>query len=390
MLYIILIFSYFKKTGSGVMLVDILIFSVSIGNGHDQVAYTLRNEFIRADNSCRVKIINTIKFISPILDKVILDSYLNILKFYPKAWGKIYEKTNKLDPIIDINDITNKLMKGKIQKSINSFIPDVIICTHSFPSSIISNLKQKKMKDMPLISVITDYNIHSSYINENTDYYVIPHENLTYVMEDFGVESSRILPLGIPIRKEFSQIIYKEEVKRKYNLNNKKTVLVMGGGLGLGKIYNIVSALDKKLQDVQIIAIAGRNSRLEQKLKSMTTQNKLVVFGFINNVHELMEVADCIITKPGGVTTAEILSKQKPLIIFSPLPGQEYENAEYLLNTGVAVSTSEVGKIPVLIKQMLNFDVRLRSIHEVTGYLKKTNSASDIVKFVLDRYSKHS
>ncbi|MGB7605074.1 MAG: glycosyltransferase [Lutisporaceae bacterium] len=369
---------------------NILIFSVSIGNGHDQVACTLRNEFIRADKNCRVKIINTIKFISPFLDKVILDSYLNILKFYPKAWGKIYKKTNKLDPIIDINDITNKLMKGKIQKSINSFIPDVIICTHSFPSSIISNLKQKRMKDMPLISIITDYNIHTSYINENTDYYVIPHENLTYIMEDFGVESSKILPLGIPIRKEFNQNIDKETVNQKYNLNNKKTVLVMGGGLGLGKIYNIVSALDKKLQNVQIIAVAGRNTRLEQKLNSMTTNNKLVVFGFINDIHELMEVADCIITKPGGVTTAEILSKQKPLIIFSPLPGQEYENAEFLLNTGVAVATSEVKKIPVLINQMLNFDVRLKSIHEVTGYLKKPNAASDIVKFILDRYSKHS
>lgn len=369
------------------MLVNILIFSVSIGNGHDQVAHTLRNEFIRADNNNRVKIVNTIKFISPILDKVILDSYLNILKFYPKAWGKIYEKTNKLDPIIDINDITNRLMTSRLQKSITSFVPDVIICTHSFPSSIISNLKQKKLRDFPLISVITDYNIHTSYINENTDYYVIPHENLSYVMEDFGVEHSKILPFGIPIRKEFTIRADKDILRSKYSLENRQTVLVMGGGLGLGEIYNIVSDLDKRLQNAQIIAVAGRNARLEQKLKSMSTKNKLVVFGFINDVHELMDVADCIITKPGGVTTAEIISKQKPLVIFSPLPGQEYENAEFLLNSGIAVATSEVKKIPVLINQILNFDVRMKSIHDITGYLKKPNAASDTVKFIMDKYS---
>jgi processive 1,2-diacylglycerol beta-glucosyltransferase len=322
------------------------------------------------------------------LDKVILDSYLNVLKFYPKAWGKLYEKTNKLDPIIDINDITNKLMTSRLHKSINSFVPDAIISTHSFPSSIISNLKQKKIPETPLISVITDYNIHTSWVNENTDYYVIPHENLSYVMENYGVSSNKILPFGIPVKKEFAEHVNLSSVQQKYDLENKKTVLVMGGGLGLGEIYNLVLQLDKHLDNVQIIAVAGRNNRLEQKLKSMTTKNKLVVFGFVNTVYELMEASDCIITKPGGVTTAEVLCKQKPLVIFSPLPGQEYENAEFLLNSGVAVATSEVNKIPVLINQMLNFDIRMKSIKDISGYLKKPNAAADTVQFIFDKYNK--
>jgi processive 1,2-diacylglycerol beta-glucosyltransferase len=367
---------------------NILIFSVSIGNGHDQVAQTLSNEFTRVDPKNKVKIVNTIKFISPILDKVILDSYLNILKFYPKAWGKIYEKTNKLDPIIDINDITNKLMTSKLHKSINSFIPDAIITTHSFPASIISALKIKKVPDIPLISIITDYNIHTSYVNDGTDYYVIPHENLSYVMENYGVRNSRILPFGIPVKPEFSENVDLDAVLEKYNLESKKTVLVMGGGLGLGEIYNIVYELDKRLDNVQIIAVAGRNVRLEQKLKSMQTKNKMIVFGFVSNVHELMEASDCIITKPGGVTTAEVLCKQKPLVIFSPLPGQEYENAEFLLNSGVAVATSEVDKIPVLINQMLNFDIRMQSIKDITAYLKKPYAANETVNFIMKKYGK--
>lgn len=368
---------------------NVLIFSVSIGNGHDQVAHTLRNEFIRQNNSSGVKILNTIRYISPILDKVILDSYLNILRFYPKAWGKIYEKTNKLDPIIDINDIANRLMTGKFKKVTVNFKPDIIICTHSFPAAIVSRLKQKNKIDCPLITVVTDFNIHSSYINDETDYYVIPHEDLTYVMESFGVEREKVLPFGIPIKREFAEKNKKEELIKKLGLEDKKTILVMGGGLGLGGINNIVKSIDSYMDDIQIIAIAGRNNRLESKLNSLYTRNRLVVYGFVNNVHELMELSDCIITKPGGVSTAEILTKEKPLIIFSPLPGQEYENAEFLLNSGAAVTTSDVRKIPVLIDQIFSSDTRIRRFREMARLLKKPDSTYNIVRFLEDKYGNY-
>lgn len=367
---------------------NILIFSVSIGNGHDQVAHTIRNEFLSANPNNSVKIINTISLISPLLDKVILDSYLNILKFYPKAWGKIYDKTNKLDPIIDINDITNKLSTMWFKKPIVNFEPNIVFCTHSFPASIISNLKEKKIISCPLITIITDYNIHSSYINDYTDYYVIPHESLSYAMEDLGVSPQKILSFGIPIRKEFTMTMDKHTLIKKLKLENKNTILVMGGGLGLGSINRIVKELDRKLKDVQIIAVAGRNERLEVKLKNLDTKNHLVVYGFINNIHELLEISDLVITKPGGVTTAEILSREKPLIIFSPLPGQESDNAEFLINYGVAATTSDVSKIPPLINQILHYEARIESMKKLSAYLKKPDSAANIEKFIEQRYGK--
>lgn len=365
---------------------NILIFSVSIGNGHDQVAHTLRNEFIRQDNSSRVRIINTINYISPLLDKVILDSYLNILRFYPKAWGKIYETTNKFDPIIDVNDIANRLMASKLRKTATNFNPDIIVCTHSFPAAIISSLKQKKRIGCPLVTVVTDFNIHSSYINDNTDYYVIPHEYLTYVMEGFGLQKEKVLPFGIPIRKEFCESHKREDILAKLGFEDKKTILVMGGGLGLGGINNIVKSIDNYMEGIQIIAVAGRNNRLEAKLKDLSTKNKLVVYGFVNNMHELMELSDCIISKPGGVSVSEILSRERPLVIFSPLPGQEHENVEFLLNSGAAVYTSDVRRIPALINQIFDSEIRMKCIKELAGLLKKPHSAYDIVHFLMEKY----
>ena len=365
---------------------NILIFSVSIGNGHDQVAHTLRNEFIRQDNSSRVRIINTINYISPLLDKVILDSYLNILRFYPKAWGKIYETTNKLDPIIDVNDIANRLTASKLRKTTINFNPDIIICTHSFPAAIVSSLKQKKRIGCPLVTVVTDFNIHSSYINDSTDHYVIPHEHLTYVMESFGVQKEKVLPFGIPIRNEFCEFHNREDILAKLGLEDKKTILVMGGGLGLGGINNIVKSIDNYMEGIQIIAVAGRNNRLEAKLKDLSTKNKLVVYGFVNNMPELMELSDCIISKPGGVSVSEILSKEKPLVIFSPLPGQEHENVEFLLNSGAAVYTSDVRRIPALINQMFDSEIRMKCFKELAGLLKKPHSAYDTIHFLTEKY----
>lgn len=367
---------------------NILIFSVSIGSGHDQVAHTLKNGFMISNSNNKVKIINTISLISPLLDKVILDSYLNILKFYPKAWGKIYEKTNKLDPIIDINDITNKLTSSRFKKPILDFKPDVIFCTHSFPSSIIANLKEKGFINSPLITIITDYNIHSTYINNDyTDYYIIAHESLIPNIKAYEVETKKILPFGIPIKLEFSMQLDKKQIINKLAIKDKMTILVMGGGLGLGAINGIVRELDNKYNDIQILAIAGRNERLELRLRNIKAVNDLTIYGFVPNIHELMEISDYVISKPGGVTCAEILSKEKPLIIYSPLPGQESDNAEFLLNYGVAVKASNINKIPYLINHVLNLDVKISSIKKISSFLKKPNATTDIINFVTKKYS---
>jgi len=140
------------------------------------------------------------------------------------------------------------------------------------------------------------------------------------------------------------------------------------------------------MEDIQIIAVAGRNNRLEAKLKDLSTKNKLVVYGFVNNMHELMELSDCIISKPGGVSVSEILSREKPLVIFSPLPGQEHENVEFLLNSGAVVTTSDARRIPALINQIFDSEIRMKCFKELTGLLKKPYSAYNIVHYLTVKY----
>lgn len=366
---------------------NILIFTVSFGVGHNQVAHTLKNSFKESNSTNVVKVVNIINLINPILDKVMLDSYLKILKLYPKAWGKIYRKTNKIHPIIDINDIINKLTSGRLKKSILDFSPDVIFSTHSFPSSIIAGLKKKKIIASPLITIITDFNIHSSYINDYTDYYIIAHENLIPLMKSFKVGKNKILPFGIPIKADFSIRQNKNDILNKLSIKDKTTILVMGGGLGLGEIFRIVNKLDSSLKDIQILVISGYNYSLKINLNRYKAINDLKIFGFIQNVYELMEISDYIITKPGGVTCAEILTKSKPLIIYTPFPGQESDNTDYLINYGVAVISHDINTIPYLINTVLNLEMKRETIAKNSSYLQKPNATADLVNFITKTYS---
>ncbi len=366
---------------------NVLIFSVSIGNGHDQVAHTISQEFLHRLPHCRVKVKNTLRLLNPVLDKVLLESYMNIIKIYPKAWGALYDRSNSKESLIDINDISNTLFKGRLKKEIDEFKPSVIICTHPFPSSIMANLKSKGRFDIPIVTVITDYNVHVAYLNEHVDHFILANEYLSEDLLEFGIRQDRILPFGIPIRKEFTHGGDPAEIRQRLGLADKRTLLVMGGGLGLGEISNVVKKTDDILDDIQIIAVAGKNSRLERKLKDLKLKNDLKVYGFVNNIHELMEISSCIITKPGGITSAEILAKKKPMIIFSPLPGQEYENTEFLMNAGIAMTTDNLNRIPALVKQLFRSENRIPCMEKMAEEIAKPFAAKDLTEHLIKLYN---
>ena len=366
---------------------NILIFSVSIGNGHDQVAHTISQEFLDKIPNCRVKVKNTLKLLNPFLDKVLLESYLNIIRFYPKAWGALYDRSNIKDSLIDINDISNTLFKGKLKKEINEFNPSVIICTHAFPSAIMANLKSKGKLNIPIVTVVTDFNVHISYLNEYVDFFVLASEYLSDDLIEFGIKPEKILPFGIPIRKEFSDKLDKDEIRKRLKLSDKKTLLIMGGGLGLGQISKAVTKTDAILDDIQIIAIAGKNPKLEKKLRDLKLKNDFKVYGFVRNIYELMEISDCVITKPGGITSAEILAKKKPLIIFSPLPGHEFENTEFLMNSGTALTTDNISRIPILVKQLFKSKNRLHCIEKMAEEMAKPNATVELVDYLIKLYN---
>ncbi|MCL4439576.1 MAG: glycosyltransferase, partial [Firmicutes bacterium] len=163
---------------------------------------------------------------------------------------------------------------------------------------------------------------------------------------------------------------------------DKTTVLVMGGGLGLGEIETVIQTLGNADIDLGIVSVAGKNDRLRTKLQLISTVNKVTVFGFVENIAEVMSVSDFIVTKPGGLTTAEVLATGLPMIIVNPLPGQEDRNTEFLLNSGVAVKVRKTGQLVPRIKNLISNGIRLRQMEEMASLIGKPLAASSLTDFL--------
>jgi processive 1,2-diacylglycerol beta-glucosyltransferase len=361
---------------------SVLLFSVSIGAGHDLAAKALVQEINRRYPECRTQIVDTFKYINPVLNKVITGSYMETLKFNPKIWGYLYEQAEQGDTLVDLNQILSKMVSQKMKKLLTEFKPEIIVCTHAFPLGILSILKADGEVNVPLIGVVTDYTIHPFWIHNHVDKYVVPCSDLALRMTAYGVDADKILPAGIPLRTQFIKKIDQQEARRSLKLEDKTTFLVMGGGLGLGEIEKIITELGNADIDIQIVSVTGKNERLRTRLSLISARNTIIVFGFVDNMAEVMAACDYIVTKPGGLTTAESLAAGLPMIIFDPLPGQEDRNTEFLLNSGVAVKISKVGNIAAQIKQLMGNQKRNRQIREMAAELAKPMAAVTLVNYM--------
>lgn len=361
----------------------ILFFSVSIGAGHDLAAQALIQEIKKRYPGATVELVDTFKYINPVLNKVVKGSYMETLKFTPRVWGYLYEQAEQEERLVDMGAIMNKLLSPKLKKLVDDFQPDLLVCSHAFPCGMLSTLKKEHRLHTPILAVITDYTIHPFWIYEEVDGFIIPSEQLKHYLLANGIPSEKIWPLGLPLRPQFADDLDQAQARSELGLHDTTTVLVMGGGLGLGSMESIVSTLAESPLNLQVVAICGRNRKLQSKLEEIKTRkslpNPLVVLGFTDQVDRYMRSVDVIISKPGGLTTAEVLACQVPLLIIDPIPGQETRNADFLLNHGVAMKAANLREIIPTLQQFMNCPLRKRQIKEMAALLGKPRATVDIV-----------
>lgn len=371
----------------------ILILSVSAGGGHGHAAEALRNYIESEVPNSDIKIIDTLKYINPIIDKVVIGSYLKSLKITPALYGKIYTYSegdyNKIASTISSK--FNKIMTYKLAPLVSEFNPDMIISTHPFPTEMDSIMKEKHNIMTPCITIITDYYPHTSWLHPNIDAYVVSNQDMIDEMISRGIPKDTIYNLGIPVESDFMGKFDRDDTLHELKLDkNKSTILVMGGSLGMGKIKDICEQLDKIIMDIQIIVITGKNQKLyDDLLKSKEAFSKEIrIIGFTNKVNKYMQASDLLLTKPGGLTVTEALICKIPMGIFSPIPGHEEKNAEFLIKNNLAINICDINTCKSKIENLLNSPNRLRTMKDNCEKFAKPNSGNDIVKLI--KYLMHN
>lgn len=363
----------------------IIALTVSAGKGHQKAAEAIKRYYEENNVDVDFEIIDTLKYINPIVDKLIIGGYLKSLKKTPKLYGKLYYYSENEDAISAISNLVHDLFSIKLKNLLDEKKPDVVLCTHPFPIEIMSILKRKGKTNIPAIAILTDYAPHPFWIHEHIDAYIIPNEDFVEDLLNFGVTKEKIYPIGIPVSPEFLNHIDKSYARKTLDLEDKLTLLLMGGGLGIGNIKEIFERLIYSDLDVQIIAVAGHNTFLKNQLINLANKSnkKTKILGYTENINLLMSASDILITKPGGLTISEALVKGLPIILSNPIPGQEEKNTEYLLNCGIAAYARKVENIPILINQIILSKTRLKYMQDMAREKAKPNASKDIANLLL-------
>lgn len=363
---------------------DVLLLTVSTGDGHFKAAEAIKENIEMNHPGSRVLVVDAFKYVNPVIDKLIVGGYINILKKTPQIYGKLYEIADNDDYIIDLSMSFNKLLSHRLENLIHEFRPSVIVCTHPFSLQMVSSLKRKGKVSMPAVAVVTDFYAHPLWRQFNIEAYVVAHEYMKHEMVEMGMNENIIHTLGIPVSKNFLHKKNKQVLLDKFELDQKLTLLIMGGSMGFGEIKDIfLQMLDCK-KDLQIIVVTGRNSRLKEDLElySANSSKKVRVFSYTCMISELMDISDFIITKPGGMTISEALVKEIPLLLISPIPGQEERNAHFLINHGAAVRILDSDKAENILMQIMDNPLRINHMKEMARFLSRPLAAQNTVNLI--------
>ncbi len=365
-----------------------LLMYITQNSGHHRACLALESAMRQVNGTVYTSSINSFNYTNPILEKIINRTYLTVIKRKPEFWEYLYDNPVVVEKSRKLKESIHRFNSGKMKSLIDNFRPDAVICTQAFPCGMIADLKKTYNLKLPLYAVLTDYAPHSYWVYNEVDTYIVPAPETGTRLVENGVSEAKIKPLGIPVHPRFYQKHDKAAIREKYSLDkNKPVVLLMGGGLGLGPIAKLTHLMDKSHLDIQALAVTGSNRKAFRHLKRRERhfKKKIHVFSFIDNIDELMEAADLIITKPGGLTTAEAMAKRLPMVIINPLPGQEKMNTEFFMKKKIAVKAKDEREALVLIEELLGNIQKLENIKSLMDECAPPETSIRTARLVMEK-----
>lgn len=372
----------------------ILLASSSIGAGHNRAAEALSVAFKQIAPKCELKHIDTLDYLNPAYRKIYAGSYLTLVKHFPTLLGIMYKQTGKssfTSPAAKIRIATDYFNSRKFARFLNEYNPDIVVNTHFLAPELIASLKKRKKTNIPQVTVITDYTAHSFWINPYVNRYYVGAEIVKQELVKQGIPQDRIRITGIPIHSLFIHKTNKTETRLHFGLEPEVlTILILSGGMGMGNSTKIVKEIQDKpvKQPVQYIVVAGKNTKLKNKLEQIAIGSQLLIhiIGYTHEMHLLLDAVDIVVTKAGGLTISECIAKGVPLLIVDPIPGQEEKNTEYAVSIKAAIAVKKITDLPQVLSNLLNDSKRQIELKRNAELLAKPNAAFDIVKDILANF----
>ena len=378
-------------TGDNGKTQRIAIFSVSAGAGHVRAAQALQAAAERWYPDVEVTHIDVMELVPKLFRKIYTDTYIKVVEHHPAFWGYLYDRTDreKVDSALSrLRVAVERLNTQKLKKVLEEIDPDHVICTHFLPAQILARKIRKGDFTRPVWVQVTDFDVHALWLHDGMSGYFAANEEVAWRMAERGIPPANIHVTGIPIMPVFSDPQSRCKSATEFNLDpNRKTLLLMAGGAGIGGIEQLAERLLGMDRDFQVVALAGRNQDLLLTLKVLAAgyPRRLFPLGFTRVIERVMAASDLAITKPGGLTTSECLAMGLPMIVVAPIPGQEERNADFLLENGAALKACDAGALAYRVASLLDDPKRLETLRKNSLRLGKPDAARSVLDIVLSK-----
>jgi processive 1,2-diacylglycerol beta-glucosyltransferase len=371
----------------------ILILSASVGGGHLRAAEAMELALQKLAPGASIRNIDVLTLANKAFRRIYGKGYLDVAARAPHFLGYVYDlldrpkdKEGEFEPD-RLRVALEKLNMQPFLRLLKAETWDMVVNTHFLPAEIIGSLRSSGKISVPQVTVTTDFMTHRLWVQEPCEQYFAASVESAVYLNSWGVPDERISVTGIPIHPVFCRRKGRSECIKTQGLSgDRPIVLLLSGGFGVGPIEQLFQATLTVESPIEIVVVCGRNEDLHRKLAQQPSpqRHRVVVLGYTTDIDELMAVADVVISKPGGLTSAEVLARGSVLAIVNPIPGQESRNSDYLLENGAAIKIGPVATLPYKIDLLLNDPRRLARLKANARRLGRPRAAFDVAAKVIE------
>jgi processive 1,2-diacylglycerol beta-glucosyltransferase len=366
----------------------ILVLSVSAGTGHLRAAQAIELAVRQMLPGAHVENHDVLEMSTKVFRHCYGDMYLDFVDRAPQVLGFFY---NLMDhPGVPGASRWAHIRLALERMCLRRFIYflqcqrwDLVISTHFLAGEIIAALRREKRFSAPHVMVTTDFETHGTWVNQPCEHYFTATEEGARYLESFGVPANEATAVGIPIHPVFSEPKDRAECRARHGLSNDRPiVLQLAGGHGVGRIRELYQAILAVEKPLDVVVVTGHNERAKKQLEQMSIpeRHRRHIIGYTTEIDEFMRAADLVVSKPGGLTTSELLAVGAPLVIVDPIPGQEDRNSDFLLEQGAAIKVNHAATLPLKLTELLRDPDRLEQLRANALRLSRPQAAFEVVE----------
>ena len=366
----------------------VLILSASYGSGHNAAAHALDAALQALGVETRI-VDHFRDLVHPAFDRWSRRLYSAILRRAPALWGFGYWVGDRLAPSSGLVFGMSSLGTPRLRRLLERERPDLVVSTHPTPAGALSNLRRRGVARLTHALVYSDFTVHSQWIPPLVDLYCVPAESIRADLVARGIAADRVLATGLPVRAEFEQPADPGSARRALGLDPElPVVLAMAGAFGwTGDLPAATRVLRDLPVPLQALIVAGHDDALRAQLRESVrgAGRRVRVLGYTEGMRQLMAAADLLVTKAGGVSLAEAIACDLPVICFGSLPGHERRNERFIVAASAALSARTAEELGAVVSRTLTEPGLLADLAKRMREIRRPGAARVIAKALLER-----